>query len=642
MLQNQTSPWTWDNLVRPLDALDNTLERFFSPMAHLHAVNDSAVLRDCFSACLPMLSAHESTLSHHDGLYRALKTINTTSLNATQRYLMQQKLRDFELDGVLLSSFQKTHLDDINARLDTLSHQFENHVLDAENKASFHLDAPEALAGLPDDERQRAQQNATDQGLSGWLLKLNYPTYRAVLTHAHDRDLRQTIHHAYTTRASDKDLAAHEFDNSALIDEILMLRAEKARLLGFTDFAAYSLSTKMAQNPQTVSDFLLDLHARIRPQAQHEFTELSAFAQQQLNLDTLEPWDIAYVSELKKQQQLGVSDEQIRAYFPLPHVLNGLITIIQKLYGIRLTELTEPMERWHPDVNVYSLEDNNQQPRGIVYLDLFARPNKRGGAWMDSLQSYQLLPDGSYQLPIATLTCNFAPPVSPTQPATLLHDDALTLFHEFGHCLHHLLTEVNERGGAGIHGVEWDAVELPSQFFENWCWDHASVQLISAHVSSHEPLPEGLFNQLLTTRQFQAAIHIMKQIEWASVDLRLHEITDTSALTIHHAVESVITEVKTQHSILPHAAYERPLHSFSHIFAGGYAAGYYSYLWAEILACDAFQRFRDEGLFNPDTGKAFLQCILARGGSRPIQESFRDFRGQDATPEAFLDHHGIH
>jgi oligopeptidase A len=629
--------WTWDNLIQPLEALDNALERFWSPLSHLHAVKDSAALRDCYQQCLPQLSAYESALGHHRELYNALQSIDATKLNQAQQKILSDMLRDFKLAGVTLAPHDQQRMETIDARLSELSNHFENNLLDAENNYRLNITEETRLSGIPNHAIHAAKEQASHDHTEGWTLTLEYPCYLAVLTYADDRQLREELHHAYNTRASDVGPTAMRFDNTPVMNEILALRHEKAKLLGFAHYADYSVATKMAKDTSKVHTFLLDLVNHAHAQAQQEFQALQTFAKTHYGIETLQSWDIAYVSQKKKQALFSLSDEALRPYFPLPHVLEQLFGLIHTLYGITFKKVTTPVDRWHDDVLCYSLEDETQQTRGYLYIDLFARAHKRGGAWMDRLQSRYQHQDHHMQLPIATLTCNFAKPVADHVP-TLSHDEVETLFHEFGHCLHHLLTKVHYLSASGIHGVEWDAVELPSQIFENWCWEAPFLRVLSAHVDTKKPLPEEVIQQLKSSKNFQSAMGLMRQLEFALFDFRLHEID-----VQHHpdAVTSTLNDVRTLTCVLPIAPYNRFPHGFSHIFAGGYDAGYYSYLWAEVLSSDAFSRFQKEGLFNTQTGHDFLTCVLEVGGSCRAEQAFVAFRGRAPRIDALLTQHGI-
>jgi len=636
LLKTNTAP-TWDTLMHPLDDLDDALSKAWSPLGHLNAVMHSPALREAYQACLPELSAYESAIHHNQALFQAIKALDTRTLDATQQKIITDTLRDFELAGVALPHNQQERFEEINTRLAELSNQFDNNVLDAVAAYSLHITDKAKLTGLPEHAIQRAAACAKEKKLEGWVLNLEIPCYLAVITYADDRELRQTMHEAYATRASDLGPHATQFDNTDSIREILALRHEKSQLLGFKHYAERSLATKMAESPAHVFDFISNLVTRVLPEAKNEVEALKQFAREHCDLENFEPWDVSYVSQKKKEAEYALNDEALRPYFPLPHVTCGMFDIIKKLYGIQLKDITESVDTWHPDVHCYALYDEAQQLRGYVYMDLFARPNKRGGAWMDDAQSRRKLADGSIQPPIAFLTCNFAKSESYPVP-TLSHDEVVTLFHEMGHCLHHLLTQVDYLGASGINGVEWDAVELPSQFFENFCWDPIALKQLSAHVETSEPLPSDLFNALLASKQFQAGLHLIRQLEFSWFDFLLHEAYPGDQADW---LTKALAEVRETTQVLPQASYNRSPQSFSHIFAGGYAAGYYSYLWAEMLSSDAFARFEEEGVFNAETGRDFLDCILAVGSSQTATEFFQAFRGREATPDAFLRHHGI-
>ncbi|KTD62413.1 M3 family metallopeptidase [Legionella shakespearei] len=635
-LLKQNHHYTWDNLIYPLDDLEDELERFWSPMSHLHSVMDSKALRECYDACLPLLSAYEAAIGHNHKLYEAIKSIDRHSLDAVQQKIIDDALRGFELSGVALSKEKKKRFEEIQARLAELSNRFSNNVLDATQAFTVHILDMEELAGMPAHALNTAKELAVEKGLEGYLLTLEYPCFQAVITHAEDRNLREKMYQAYVTRASDVGPSAGAFDNTDLINEILALRHEKAQLLGFNNYAELSLATKMAESTDQVMEFMIDLVDRARKQGSGEFEQLQQFAAEKFNLDPVEPWDVAYLSEKRRQDLFSLSQEDLRPYFPQPKVMQGLFTIVKKLYGMTLEEIPG-VDVWHKDVQCYGVIDEHNQVRGYVYTDLFARPNKHSGAWMDSLQSRRKLEDGTIQLPIATLTCNFAKP-SGNRPAMLSHDEVVTLFHEFGHCLHHLLTQVDYLSASGINGVEWDAVELPSQFFENWCWEQSALALMTGHVDTGEPLPAQLYDRLITAKNFQSAMAMLRQIEFSLFDFRIHQEFDSSRNSL---VSDVLNDVRTKTSVIPLAPYNRFQHSFSHIFGGGYAAGYYSYSWAEVLSSDAFSRFEEEGIFNPKTGHDFLKFILQVGGSKKASEAYKEFRGRPATVDALLRHNGI-
>lgn len=634
LLKNNSS-FTWENLMHPLDAVDDALERCWSPVAHLHAVMNSKVIRSCYEACIPLLSDYEMKIGQNAALYQAIKSIDNQALNATQQKIVKDSIQDFELSGVALAPAEKKRFEVIQKRLSELATQVENNVMDAEDAFSLHTEDAGWLAGLPEHALQTAKALAEAEDLKGWMLNLEFPCYLAVITYAKNRSLRETMHQAYVTRASDQGPNAKEFDNGPLLDEILALRHEEAQLLGFANFAELSLATKMAESPEKVLNFLGDLSHRAEGQARQEFKVLTEFARDQLGLENLQPWDIAFASEKLREARYAISQEELRPYFPLPRVMEGLFAIVEKLYGIHI-KVIKGINTWHKDVQCYELRDENQTIRGYIYADFFARPHKRGGAWMDSLQS-RWLPENKIQAPVATLTCNFAK-TSGKKPPMLSHDEVETLFHEFGHCLQHVLTKVDYLAASGINGVEWDAVELPSQFFENWCWDKQALQLLTAHSDTGESLPDALFEKLQAAKNFQSAMAMLRQLEFALFDFRMHlEYKPASK----GYIQNILDDVRKKISVVPMTAYNRFQNSFTHIFGGGYAAGYYSYSWAEVLSSDAFARFEEEGVFNPDTGRDFLHCILETGGTKPAAQAFQDFRGQMPRIDALLRHQGI-
>lgn len=634
-LLDENHYYTWDDLMYPLDDLEDALERFWSPFSHLHSVMDSPEVRDCYETCLPLLSAYHATIGHNKRLYAAIKSIDTSPLNAVQKKIITDSLRGFELSGVALSAEAQKRFETLQARLSELSNQFEQHILDATQAFTIHLMDDTRIKGIPLHALHTAKELAEEKGLSGYVFTLEYPSFQAIMTYAEDRDLREQMYEAFVTRASEQGPNAGQFDNTALMNEILALRQEKAALLGFNNYAELSVATKMAESPQQVMGFLNDLAERAREQARNEFKQLEQFAADTYHISQVKPWDSAYLSEKRRQELYSLSQEDLRPYFPQPKVMAGLFAIIEKLYAVSLQELSG-VDVWHKDVQCYAVVDQHNQVRGYVYTDLYSRPHKHGGAWMDSLQSRRKLEDGSIQVPIATLTCNFAKPIG-SQPALLSHDEVTTLFHEMGHCLHHLLTQVDYLSASGINGVEWDAVELPSQFFENWCWEQSALELMTAHSDSGEPLPEALYERLITAKNFQSAMAMMRQVEFSLFDFRLHQEYQHNTTL----VSDIIADVRRSTGIIPTAAYNRFQHSFSHIFGGGYAAGYYSYSWAEVLSSDAFSRFEEEGVFNTKTGHDFLKCILEVGGAKPAAEAYQEFRGRPATVDALLRHNGI-
>lgn len=632
-LVNQVTPFTWENLMQPMDDMADELDRLWSPLTHLHAVMNSSELRECYQACLPKLSAYETAIGHNKALYETIKSLREQPLEASQQKIIADEIRNFELSGVTLPAEKKHRFEIIDTRLSELSNQYENHVLDATQAFTLAITDEKQLQGMPDHALYAAKLLAEEKKLPGWVISLDIPSYIAVMTYADDRSLRETIYQAYVTRASDQAPSATQFDNTPIMSEILALRQEKASLLGFKNYAELSIATKMVKSTEQVIDFLDDLVEKGHSQAKKEFNDLAAFAKQTYSMEPVAPWDIAYLSEKKRQAEFTISQEELRAYFPLPKVMSGMFFIIDQLYGIRLKEI-KPVNTWHPEVQCFQLIDNQQNPRGYIYMDLFARQNKRGGAWMDSFQSRRKLTNGEIQLPIASLNCNFAKPAA-DKPPTLSHDELLTFFHEFGHCLHHVLTQVNYLSASGINGVEWDAVELPSQIFENWCWEEEALAKLAEHVDTHEPLPHALFKKLIQIKNFQSAMAMMRQLEFSLFDFRIHQNTDPTQIS------TILAEVRKYTTVVPIASYNRSQNSFTHIFSGGYAAGYYSYKWAEVLSSDAFARFEDEGVFNSETGQDFLHEILEVGGSKKAAEAFESFRGRPATVDALLRHNGI-
>ena len=637
-LLKQNKPFTWGNLMHPLDELDDVLSKRWSPLSHLHSVVNSPELRETYKACLPMLSAYEAAISHNQTLYQALASIDTNTLDATQQKIMTDTLRDFKLAGVALPSEKQTRFEAINTRLAELSNQFETNVLDAVDAYKLPITDEKRLKGMPEHAIMSARARAETAKQDGWILNLEIPCYLAVVTYADDRKLREALYEAFVTRASDQGPHDSKLDNTPLIQEILALRDEKSRLLDFNSYAERSIATKMAENPKEVFDFIQSLIQHALPEAEKDVASLKHFAKTQCDISELQPWDVSYVSQKQKEAEYALNDEALRPYFPLPHVMHGIFDIIKTLYGMQLKDITESVDTWHDDVTCYAIHDSQQQLRGYLYMDLFARPNKRGGAWMDDAQSRWKLHDGSIQPPVAFLTCNFAKSAAFDVP-TLSHDEVVTLFHELGHCLHHVLTQVDYLSASGIAGVEWDAVELPSQFFENFCWSKAAIKQLSQHVETKEPLPGNLFNALMASKNFQAGLHLIRQLEFAWFDFLLHDAYpgDNPAW-----LDEALQTVRKVTQVLPIAPYNRFAQSFSHLFAGGYAAGYYSYLWAEVLSSDAFSRFEDEGIFNPETGQDFLKKILEVGSSQKASDFFKAFRGRAPSTDAFLKHHGIH
>ncbi|WP_421216454.1 oligopeptidase A [Aeromonas jandaei] len=635
-----TEPHTWDSLIAPLEEVNDRLARIWSPVSHLNSVLNSEPLRAAHDACLPLLSEFQTYVGQHEGLYQAYLALSESDdfprLGGAQRKEIQNTLRDFRLSGIGLPAEAQQRYGEIQARLSELASRFSNNVLDA-TQGWHKLVADEAeLAGLPESVLAAARQMAELKGKEGWLFTLDIPSYLPVMMYADNRELRAEMYEAFTTRASDQGPNAGKWDNSAIMTELLTLRSELARLLGFANYAELSLATKMADKTSQVVDFLTDLAAKSLPQGKAELEEIRAFAAEQHGQSELAAWDIAYYAEKLKQHKFSISDEQLRPYFPANKVVKGLFEVVKRVFGMKVRERLG-IDTWHPDVRFYDIFDSEDELRGSFYLDLYAREHKRGGAWMDVCLGRRYRQDGSLQKPVAYLTCNFNGPVD-GKPALFTHDEVVTLFHEFGHGIHHMLTRIDVAGVAGINGVAWDAVELPSQFLENWCWESEALAFISGHYETGEPLPADLLEKMLTARNFQAAMQMLRQLEFALFDFRLHQEFDPAK---PDQIPALLDEVRSQVAVMTPPAFNRFQHSFSHIFAGGYAAGYYSYKWAEVLSADAFSRFEEEGIFNPATGQSFLQNILEKGGSKEPMELFRAFRGREPKVDALLRHSGI-
>lgn len=631
---------SWQSLIEQLEQDSDRLAKLWSPVSHMNSVVNSAELRDAYEQCLPLLSDYSTWLGQHEGLYQKYQQLAASAeyntLSSAQQKVIENALRDFKLSGIGLSEQKKQRYGEIQSRLSELGSQFANNTLDATQAWFKHITDEADLAGLPDDARLAAAEEAKSRELSGWVFTLEFPSYIAVMTYADSRALREELYSAYCTRASDQGPTAGQFDNSAIIEETLALKHELAQLLDFNNAAEESLATKMAESPAQVLDFLQDLARRARPQAQKDLAELTEFAKREYGVSELNAWDITYYAEKLKQALYSISDEQLRPYFPEHKVVNGLFTVLNKLFGVSVKQ-REGVDVWHSDVKFYDIVDQSGELRGSFYLDLYARAKKRGGAWMDDCQGRRILPDGKVQTPVAYLTCNFNKPVG-GKPALFTHDEVVTLFHEFGHGIHHMLTRVDAAAVAGINGVPWDAVELPSQFMENWCWQSEALALISGHYETGEPLPQDLLDKMLAAKNFQSAMFLVRQLEFALFDFRLHAEYDPA---LGGRVQQLLDEVRAEVSVIIPPRFNRFQHGFSHIFAGGYAAGYYSYLWAEVLSADAFGRFEEEGIFNADTGRDFLNWILERGGSAEPMTLFKGFRGREPSNEALLRHMGI-
>ncbi|MGL6232972.1 oligopeptidase A [Aeromonas rivipollensis] len=636
----QKEPHTWDSLIAPLEEVNDRLSRIWSPVSHLNAVQNSEALRAARDACLPLLSEFQTYVGQHEGLYQAYLALSESDdfllLSGAQRKEIQNTLRDFRLSGIGLPAEAQQRYGEIQSRLSELASRFSNNVLDATQGWSKLVTDEAELAGLPASAQAAARQMAELKGKEGWLFTLDIPSYLPVMMYADNRALRAELYEAFTTRASDQGPNAGKWDNSAIMSELLTLRRELAQLLGFANYAELSLATKMADKPEQVVSFLTDLAAKSLPQGKAELEEIRTFAAEQHGQSELAAWDLAYYAEKLKQHKFSISDEQLRPYFPANKVVKGLFEVVKRVFGMKVRERLG-IDTWHPDVRFYDIFDADDELRGSFYLDLYAREHKQGGAWMDVCLGRRYRQDGSLQKPVAYLTCNFNGPVD-GKPALFTHNEVVTLFHEFGHGIHHMLTRIDVAGVAGINGVAWDAVELPSQFLENWCWESEALAFISGHHETGEPLPADLLEKMLTARNFQAAMQMLRQLEFALFDFRLHQEFDPAR---PDQIPALLAEVRSQVAVMTPPAFNRFQHSFSHIFAGGYAAGYYSYKWAEVLSADAFSRFEEEGIFNPATGQSFLKHILEKGGSKEPMELFRAFRGREPKVDALLRHSGI-
>ncbi|AYQ29259.1 MULTISPECIES: M3 family metallopeptidase [unclassified Polaromonas] len=640
-------PATWAGIARVLDVATENLGRAWGAVSHLNSVADTPELRVAYNAALPRVTEFWTRLGADERLYAKYKAIDVSTLNAEQRQAHKNAIRNFVLSGAELQGADRDRFAKIQERQAELSQKFSENALDATDAFAYYATEAE-IAGIPADVLQTARAQAESEGKTGYRLSLKMPSYLPVMQFAVSSKLRETLYKAYTTRASDQ--AAPEFsqfDNSAIMQEILALRLEEAKLLGYKNFGEVSVVAKMAKSPEEVVSFLRDLARRARPYAEKDVADLRAFASSQLGLSDPNPWDYAYIGEKLKEARYAFSEQEVKQYFTAPKVLAGLFKIVETLFEVAIRKDSAPV--WKPGVEFYRIERNGQLV-GQFYLDQPARTGKRGGAWMDDVRARWLRPDtGKLQTPVAHLVCNFADGVG-GKPALLTHDDVTTLFHEFGHGLHHMLTQVNERDVSGISGVEWDAVELPSQFMENFCWEWDVLKHMTAHVDTGAPLPRALFDKMLAAKNFQSGMQTLRQVEFSLFDMLLH--------TSHNPADDLmglLNEVRKEVSVIPAPAYSRTAHTFSHIFSGGYAAGYYSYKWAEVLSADAYAAFEetataaasapgDDGgktTVTVETGRKYRQAILEAGGSRPAMESFKAFRGREPSIDALLRHQGM-
>lgn len=620
-----------------IDEVDTQLSNLWSPVSHMNSVLSNDEWREAHDACLPLLSEYGTWVGQHEGLFKLYQTLSESdefaNLDMAQQKMITNTLRDFTLSGIALDAQKKTEYGKIQARLSELSSTFSNQVLDATMAFKKHITDEKLLAGLPDSAKAAAAQLASQNDLAGWLFTLDIPSYLPIMSYADNRELREEMYRAFVTRASETGPYGGEFDNTAIIEETLSLRTKIANLLGFEHYAQRSIATKMAESTDQVQSFLHDLARQSKPQAQADLAEVNAFAAEHYGRTELQAWDIGYYSEKLKQEKYAISDEQLRPYFPETHVVPGLFEVVSRLYGLKITERKD-VDTWHSDVRFFDIVDSDDEYRGSFYLDLYARAKKRGGAWMDECRVKRRKVDGSLQHPVAYLTCNFSGPVD-GKPACFTHDEVVTLFHEFGHGIHHMLTKIEVSGVSGINGVAWDAVELPSQFLENWCWQPEALQFISGHVDTGEPLPKALLDKMLAAKNFQSAMQMLRQIEFSLFDFTLHMQTESVD------VQAFLNEVRKEISVLTPPEFNRFQNSFGHIFAGGYAAGYYSYKWAEVLSSDAFASFEENGIFDAKTGRRFLESILQMGGSKEPMALFVDFKGREPSVDALLRHSGI-
>lgn len=633
------SPYSWDNLVYPMELIDDHLSRVWSPIGHLNSVMNNDEWREAYSNCLPKLSEYSTEIGQNKALYLAYLSIKEggeyAKLEMAQKRVIDNALRDFELSGVALAEEKKQRYMEISQQLSTLTNQFEENIMDSTNAWSQLITDEGELIGLPESTMNLLKQTAQQKDKEGWLLTLEFPCYMAVMTYAGNRELRYQLHRAFVTKASEQGDGSSDWDNTETMSQIVGLRHEKAKLLSFESYADLSLATKMAKQPSEVLDFLKQLAERSISMAKQDFATLVDFAREQGHVGELESWDVAYFSEKLREARYQFSQEQVKPYFPVNRVLTGMFSVVEKLYGIKISESKE-VDKWHEDVQFFIITDKDGAQRGRFYIDLYARPHKRGGAWMDECVTRFKKAEG-VQSPVAYLTCNFTPPIA-KDPSLLTHGEVETLFHEFGHGLHHMLTKVDYLSVSGIHGVEWDAVELPSQFMENWCWQPEVMALISGHYQTGEKLPDEMFEKMLAAKNFQSAMQMVRQIEFSIFDFRVHLEYDATKST---QIYDILEEVRRDVSVVNTPDFNRFPNSFSHIFAGGYAAGYYSYKWAEVLSSDAFSLFEEKGIFDQQTGRSFLNNILEKGGSDDALALFTAFRGRKPSIDALLRHSGI-
>jgi len=634
-LREMSTPPSWDNFVEPIEMISEKISRAWGQIEHLNAVVNSENLRKAYNDNLIKLTEFYTNLSQDESLYKKYQSLKNSetfnSLTSSQKRVIDNVLREFKLGGAELNEGEKKRFKVIQEKLAKLSTQFEENILDATNEFSIFVDHVDELSGIPEENIKKARAEAKEDKKEGYKFTLHFPSYLPVMQYADSRALREKLYHGYATRASE--LASPKFDNTNLIDEILSLRYESSKLLGFKHFTEMSLVSKMAKSSEEVITFLMDLANKAKPFALKDMDELKSFAKT-LKIEKLEAWDVAYVSEKLRQAKYSFSENEVKQYFPEHRVLKGLFKVVETIFKLKIIKSDAPI--WHKDVSFYSIKNENNELVGQFYFDLYARNHKRGGAWMDEAISRYKNSLGSSH-PVAFLTCNFSSP-SDNKPALFSHDDVITLFHEFGHGLHHMLTKVDDYSISGIKGVEWDAVELPSQFMENFCWEWDVVKHMTEHVDNKNPLPKSLFDKMIEAKNFQSGMQTLRQIEFSLFDIRLHtEYSDQNKINPLKLLETIRDEI----AVVRPPSWNRFPNSFSHIFAGGYAAGYYSYKWAEVLASDAFSLFEEEGILSSHAGQKFQNEVLSRGGSRPAMESFVAFRGREPNVDALLRHSGM-
>jgi oligopeptidase A len=627
---------TWDAFVRPMEDANERLGRAWGPVGHLNAVMNSPELRDAYNSTLPKITAYYAELGQNLALFQKFKALRNSAefanLSAARKKIIENELRDFRLGGAELPDDKKTRYLAVQERQSELSSRFSDNILDATNEYTLLIENRSELDGLPEDVLQTAREAAQAADKTGWLFTLKAPSYLPVMQFADNRDLREKMYRAYATRASE--FGKPELDNTPLMDEIVTLRAEEAQLLGFANFGELSLAAKMAETPQQVVDFMRELAQRARPFAEKDLIELREFAKTKLNINDMRSWDVAYASEKLREQRYAFSEQEVKQYFPEDAVMAGLFKLVETLFGLQIKPAQAPV--WHETVRFFDIRDAKDNLVGQFYFDLYARNSKRGGAWMDDVITRRRL-DKGIQTPVAYLNCNFSAPVG-GKPAVFTHDEVQTLFHEFGHGLHHLLTEVEDLGVSGINGVEWDAVELPSQFMENFCWEWDVLQGMTRHADTNEKLPRALFDKMLAAKNFQSGLATLRQIEFAVFDMLMHSNFNVGQ---GKTILQLLDEVRAEVAVLIPPEFNRFPQSFSHIFSGGYSAGYYSYKWAEVLSADAYSLFEEHGVLNPEIGARFRAEVLAMGGARPAMESFTAFRGRAPSIDALLRHNGL-